>query len=265
MDSLFSYGLPKVDASNLSRIQLSCWNLQSATGKRLGAQIHHLTQRNANVLVLTEVRANLLSNVSELLAMEGYATFAEELREERAFSTLIATRGVDGEQMSLADRFDPECAARVVAVSLHAVGNLNVVGVYSPTWSEFANDEQELQKRKFHEDFASAASHVMARGSTLLLGDLNFIEPGHCIGMMSFRRWENEYKRLLDAGFVDVFRKYAPIEREFSWRCAQSGRKQRLDYAFADSKLSERVMLCRYDHTANGSLSDHSILDLIIE
>ena len=101
-----------------------------------------------------------------------------------------------------------------------------------------------------------------ASGVDLLIGDFNTgnndldKDPKgarfHCAQMPG---------RLIESGYVDVWRSTHPNDREYSWFSPGVNNGFRIDHAYAAPELAQRVTTCEFDHTPrNLRETDHSAL-----
>jgi hypothetical protein len=67
--------------------------------------------------------------------------------------------------------------------------------------------------------------------------------------------------RLIESGYVDVWRSTHPNDREYSWFSPGVNNGFRIDHAYAAPELAQRVTTCEFDHTPrNLREADHSAL-----
>jgi exonuclease III len=72
--------------------------------------------------------------------------------------------------------------------------------------------------------------------------------------------------RLLDSGYIDVWRSLHPAVREYSWYSRPGDNGFRLDYIFAVPELVRQVSACEFDHTPRfAGETDHSGLVASLE
>jgi exodeoxyribonuclease-3 len=145
------------------------------------------------------------------------------------------------------------------------MGLVRVLGAYAPTRD--ATAERTERKRRWLSEFSAAlgAGGLTDSGAeTVLLGDLNVIEPDHEPSYTTFRWFEYDfYRGLTDRhGLVDAFRHTAPAAVEHSW-IGRTGDGYRYDHAHCTKKLAAEIEECEYVHEPRTTrLSDHSALSV---
>jgi exodeoxyribonuclease-3 len=155
--------------------------------------------------------------------------------------------------------------SRAVAVILPAPdGPLQVIGLYVP--SRDASIEKTERKRKWLTACDAALAAAVSKMPTILLGDLNILEPGHRPRYPFFAPFEYDFYRAL-AGphrLTDAFRRLHPDESEYSW-VGRTGDGYRYDHAFCSRALRSRITACDYLHQPRADkLSDHSALTMYL-
>jgi exodeoxyribonuclease-3 len=238
----------------LGIITLNIANPSAARAERL---LDWLSAREEQILVLTETGTGQGTN--DLL--ERFAGAGWDVR---------ATRPTDGER------------GAAIATSLHAspragglvdylpwraeqltVDGLDVVGLYVPS----RDDSREKVERKRR--FCAAVSTQLAAAppsATVVIGDLNVLEPVHRPHYGAFRDWEYRfYDEFVVRGYIDAYRHVHPQSMEYSW-VDHRGSGYRFDHVFLSAALASRIEACDYDHTPREvELSDHSALVLWLD
>jgi exodeoxyribonuclease III len=236
------------------RLSVLTLNIGNPSRKRAERQLEWLQDRAEDVLVLTETAA---SRGCDLLA-ERFSRANWDVRFPRPAEgergVLIASR------VQLADR-GPDLVsylpARVENVTV--AGGLEIIGVYVP--SRDGSTAKIDRKRRFVTELTGAVRSMTGR--SVLLGDLNVIEPEHRPRYAWFQDWEYAlYRDLLEAGWVDAYRLQQPSKTEHSW-VGYEGDGYRFDHVFVSADLSVEVIACAYLHEAReGNLTDHSAMTL---
>jgi exodeoxyribonuclease-3 len=237
------------------RLSILTLNIGNPSCERAERQLEWLQDRAEDVLVLTETAA---SRGCDLLA-ERFSRANWEVRFRRPAEgergVLIASR------VQLADRgadLVSYLPARVESVTV-AGGLLEIIGVYVP--SRDGSTAKIDRKRRFVAELTRAVRSMTRR--SVLLGDLNVIEPSHRPRYAWFQDWEYAlYRDLLEAGWVDAYRLQQPSKTEHSW-VGYEGDGYRYDHAFVSADLTDQVIACAYLHEAReGDLTDHSAMTL---
>lgn len=153
-------------------------------------------------------------------------------------------------------------------VSMMQLREALVVSVYLPSGS--SGEARQAMKEAFMGHFADWAGGLLASGAPVVIcGDLNIAHQEIDIhdpkgnaknsGFLPHERaW---FTRLLEQGWVDVFRRRNPTERTYSWwsnrgQARANNKGWRLDYQLASPVLAERAEACWIDTGAG--LSDHA-------
>jgi exodeoxyribonuclease-3 len=249
---------PRCDPSTLSLLTL---NLRSPSVQRAERLFGWLAKRPEDVLVLTETRASQgCATLARRFAAAGYAVTYQE-PEQRGYGTMIASRK-GGAPSSWAARVH-YLPARAASIRIPTVaGELHVIGLYVP--SRDRSEPKITRKQRFLAqclDALQAAGDLLA--TTVLLGDLNVVEPDHQPRYRTFRQFEYEfYRELHQFGLVDAFRALHGGRVEHSW-VGRTGDGYRYDHAFVATGLLPMLSHCAYVHQPRiGALSDHSALTL---
>lgn len=235
-------------------------NINNPSADRAEKQLAWLSQRCEDVLVLTETKASEgCTLLAEAFTAAGYAVVFPE-PAPREYGVLIASRVAldDGQALAGLD-YLPTRAATATIPTDH--GTLRLVGVYAP--SRDASPEKVERKRRWLSAFTTALdSPTGGTMGTVLVGDLNVIEPDHQPRYPQFLPFEYDFYRALtaDHDLVDAYRLIPRAEPEHSW-VGRTGDGYRYDHAFCSTTLSTRVASCSYVHeprTAQPRLTDHS-------
>lgn len=229
-------------------MRLLTWNIRHGgrSGAHLDRVIDTFVAFAADVVVVTEFRSHEGgTRIRNRLAAAGYQTTCEGVPPPRN-SVLVACRGALAACGPLDGRL--EQTDRLWCVSWQG---LKIVGVYMPN--------QELK----HPYWAALLAHAgSAAAADIYCGDFN-------TGRNDLDREEGgtafigaEYMdRIVDAGYIDVWRHLNGAAREYSWYSNPGRRGFRLDHLFARPLWAGRARTCRLDHVPRLSgLSDHSVL-----
>jgi exodeoxyribonuclease III len=143
------------------------------------------------------------------------------------------------------------------------LAGLDVIGLYVPSRDESA--EKVARKRRF---CVGVSARLAGRESarTVVIGDLNVLEPVHRPHHGAFRDWEYRfYDEFPVRGYLDAYRHAHPDGIEHSWVDYQ-GRGYRFDHMFLSEDILSRLQTCSYDHAPReAELSDHSALGLWLD
>jgi exodeoxyribonuclease-3 len=244
-------------------LSLLTFNIGNPSPGRAQRQLAWLASRDEQVLVLTETKASAgCKLLADAFAGAGYTVcFPQPGPGE--YGTMIVTRVA-----AAPDPFGDAIGyltARAAAVTLPAPdGPLRVIGLYVP--SRDASPDKTERKRKWLACCDTALAGT-AEQPTLLLGDLNILEPGHKPRYPFFAPFEYDFYQALASahGLTDAFRGLHPDAAEYSW-VGRTGDGYRYDHAFCSRQLAGNVTSCQYLHQPRADkLSDHSALALHLD
>lgn len=165
---------------------------------------------------------------------------------------------------------DGESPKRLIAATIKGV---RIVNTYIPNGTELWTDKftfklDWLQRlRRYFDEYCNVASDV------LLCGDFNVAMEA--IDVWNAAAWEGKLHftkteraamhNVLQWGFTDLFRKFHPEEKEFSWWDYREGAWQRnrglrIDHIWTSPTLTEKALSCRIDKTTRAleKPSDHA-------
>jgi exodeoxyribonuclease-3 len=242
-------------------ISLLTFNIGNPSPDRAQRQLAWLASRDEQVLVLTETKASAgCKLLADAFTGAGYTVCFPQSGE---YGTMIVTR-----LTATPDPFSDAIgylAARAAAVVLPTPeGQLRVIGLYVP--SRDASPEKTERKRRWLACCDTALANSAGQ-PTVLLGDLNVLEPGHKPRYAFFAPFEYDFYRALAGthGLTDAFRGLHPDAAEYSW-VGRTGDGYRYDHAFCSRELAGRIVSCQYIHQPRtDKLSDHSALTLHLD
>ena len=140
---------------------------------------------------------------------------------------------------------------------------LKTVCLYVP--SRDRSNEKIIHKRNFLE---KSLINIGKNDNvpTIICGDFNILERNHIPHYSVFKEWEYDfYDKLIDTGFIDVYKYCYPEKHEYSW-VGRTGDGYRYDYCFISYFLSNRIIDCKFIHeTRHDKLTDHSALMVEID
>jgi exodeoxyribonuclease-3 len=239
------------------RVGILTLNIANPSAARAERQLEWLSERNEQVLVLTETSPGTGTDlILSRLAGAGW--------QVRALPLATDERGV-----AIASKLAPLARASDIVdylparAELMAFPGLNVIGLYVPSRDE--SEQKSERKLRFCESFSWFLAQADL-GPTVVLGDLNVLEPIHRPHYNVFRHWEYRfYDQFGVRGLVDAYRLHNPIGVEHSWVDYES-HGYRFDHAFVSESLAPNVHRCEFDHaTREANLSDHSALLLELD
>jgi exodeoxyribonuclease-3 len=248
---------------NPAGLSLLTFNIGNPSADRARRQLAWLARRDEQVFVLTETKASAgCKLLVDAFTGAGYTVcFPQPGPGE--YGSMIITR-----LPAVSDPFGDVVgylAARAASVILPAPGGpLRVIGLYVP--SRDASPAKTDRKRKWLAACDAALAGTAGK-PTLLLGDLNVLEPGHKPRYPFFAPFEYDFYQALTGahGLADAFRALHPEDNEYSW-VGRTGDGYRYDHALCSQELAGHVTSCHYVHQPRfDKLSDHSALALHLD
>lgn len=231
-------------------MRLLTLNLRHGGGRRASELLRYLLGQRADVLVLSEFRANPPGAMLRAeLAAAGFTHQVATARQPRINHLLIASRYPLRREYPAPLRVDRLrlCTVRVAAPE----GGLSLVAAHLPNFDA----------KQPHWDALLHLAAEQPRTPRLLLGDFNTGLRGQDAEDGPFPFFgAGHMQRLLELGWVDAWRQVHPQGREYTWYSHRQ-RGFRLDHAFLSPALSPRLRTAALDHTPRLSgASDHSAL-----
>jgi len=230
-------------------VKLVSWNILQGGGRRLDGIIEALTDFEADIITLQEVRAPSAAKIAAHLRGLGLRhSYMSETASKAQNGIFIAARQpleagpflpVDEDETGLCHILEAE------------TDGLTLLPVHFP--------QKGAQVPLFEALLADSASLLPLEAC--LLGDLNCGLPFLDSSEKTFAN-AKYVQALLDAGWVDLYRQAnGEAARDFSWISPRTGRGFRYDQALASPSFAARLSAVYYDHSLREArLSDHSAL-----
>lgn len=238
-------------------IRILAWNLQSPSLDRARQQADWLLNSEADIFLLTEATPSkgsyhLISKVESL----GFKVFYSTPREDKYF-TAICVREFSAQDLDLRIKLFPSRLKGIRLVT--SAGEIQLIGIYGPTSWKNKSESYMKQRKDFQTQVLELLSAIKPSSHLIIGGDLNVLEPTHIPQVPGFED-TSFYTRLVDMGLVDIFRKFYPTEREYSWSSVERV-GCRFDHYFVSEGLVKTIKECKYDHGPRFQrLSDHSAM-----
>ncbi|KNX38617.1 endonuclease/exonuclease/phosphatase family protein [Luteipulveratus halotolerans] len=233
-------------------------NVANPPADRAKGLLEWLWHQPDELLVLTEVgRGKGSQLIGQVCRAAGYDVHASDPGD---LGVLIVSR--DG---ALTDVRGPEPAVLPGRVKTVATQGITVLGVYGAASDpvRYSSKTQRQRKRDWLTAYDDAlAAWLPTAGPTLMIGDLNLVDPVHDVPLKYVLSEETAVYEGLSArhDLTDAYRLSHPDEVDVSW-VDHSGVGCRYDHAFVTADLRDRVAACDLDHGPRESgLTDHSAL-----
>lgn len=236
-------------------LRLFTLNISGPSSERATRLLSALDEFNADLLVLTETRANT-----------GTRMMLDAFRE-RGFTVLAPVPPTAGERgvavvHRLAAGTGPLSASvhlshRLVATRIEMSRPFTLIGVYVP--SRDASAAKILRKQAFFQQLTSLLRELPRDEDVVLLGDLNIVSRAHVPRYPAFRAWEYDaLEAITDTRLVDAFAFLNPGVQAHSW-IGRKGAGYRYDYGFVSAGLTVGLTQCDYLHEFRlAGLTDHA-------
>ena len=234
------------------------WNIRAGGGKRNHQIAEQIAAWQPDLIGLCEFRATPASiELAHLLADLGWPFQLQNTSPENlAANAVFAAANTPLRRISLR-RQRPE-ATRWLLVRPEVGPNFCIL--HAP--NHVTRRKQEYFAR------VTAFAQRWRGGPTIIGGDTNCGVPPIDGNPAAFHRYETDWiPGLEQAGWRDVYRIFRPNAHTYTWYSPNAGNGYRLDQAFANRALSERIQHASYQwgqHTDAGSrrdaLSDHAAL-----
>jgi exodeoxyribonuclease III len=260
----FSREFPLSTILPMSGLSLLTLNIGSPSEERAHRQLSWLATRDEDVLVLTETRtSDGCRHLADAFRAAGYAVLYPKPAPAECGVMVVSRVPVRADPIGKVLTYLPD---RVTGVMISTrTGPVRIIGTYVPTRD--ATAEKTERKRRFLSEFSTALATpglTEAGTHTVVLGDLNVVEPDHEPAHSTFRWFEYDfYRGLTDKhGLVDAYRHLNPDRVEHSW-IGRTGDGYRYDHAHCGKELAEELVECEYVHEPRTTrLTDHSGLSV---
>ena len=226
-------------------MKIATWNVNSLK-VRLGHVTDWLASAQPDVLVLQEIKQVTEDFAAEAFAAMNYKAVASGQKTYNGVAVIARTAPEDA-VTDFPGFEDPQ--RRILAVTVDGV---RVINLYVPNGSSLESDKYQYKLRWLAalRDFLQA--ELAVHEHVVVLGDFN-IAPGDN-DVYDPEKWGEDVlcspperaalRAILDLGFVDIFRKFVPEEKVFSWwdyRAAAFRRNAglRIDLILASQRLAE--------------------------
>ena len=233
--------------------RIATWNVNSLR-VRLPHILQWIKKENPDVLALQETKiTNDGFPTEEFTALGYYAAFSGQ----KTFNGVaVISRRQPGNIISSLPGFDDE-QKRVLCADIN---DIMVLNLYVPNGSEIGS-EKFAYKLHWLSHLHPFVKELTARsGRVIITGDFNIApedrdvhDPVVWAGSVLVSEPERvEFRKLLAAGFVDIFRSFKQPENSFSWwdyRAAAFRRNHglRIDHILASKELAGTCVSCRID------------------
>ena len=215
----------------MRELSILTWNIGNPSADRAERQLEWLANRPEDVLVLTETKASTgCRMLAHAFRAAGYDVVSPTMGPGE-LSTMIVSRvtlGPDDWASRLPYLPSRACSAMVPT----STGPVHLIGLYVP--SRDGSPEKTARKQDFLASCRVALAMLPSKHRrTILMGDLNILEPDHQPHYPFFAPFEYGFYQCLLEEFemVDAFRHVNPMLVEHSW-VGRTGDGYRYDHIF---------------------------------
>lgn len=250
-------------------MRFATWNINSLN-VRLPRLEAWLADVQPDVVCLQETK--LADDAFPALALHSLGYEAVHVGEGRWNGVAILSRvGLDDIVAGFADGGDPDAEARLVTATC---GDVRITNVYVPNGREVGADHYVyklawLDRLRAHQAAVAPTGTpaIVAGDFNIAPSDVDVYDVAAFAGATHVSEPEREaLTRLLDDGYVDVFRRLHPdAARVFSWWDYRrgdfhQGRGMRIDLVLATPSVADRASWCVIDRNARKGQqpSDHA-------
>jgi exonuclease III len=226
------------------------WNIRFGGGSRLSEILEVIADHGPDIAVIAEYRNNTTApQLRAGLKAQRLAYQAAPLAPERELSVLIASRYKF--RPTTLDKDLPLWPFRALRGNFDS---FTIIGFYAPT--------MERKRPVLH--FMRDSAVTLLQRPTLLIGDLNTGVP-HVDERGAELTCSAEFREVLDAGWIDLYRVRNPESRERSFY-ERPWLGYRIDHALGSPSFNQRVQDIYYSHAERyAGISDHSSLHLLVD
>lgn len=233
--------------------RIATWNVNSIR-VRLPQVIQWLKQENPDVLAMQETKViDQNFPVDEFTALGYHVVFSGQ----KTFNGVAIASRWQPEKIIISIPGLDDDQKRVLCADINGIKVLNI---YVPNGSEVGS-EKFAYKLYWFSHLQTFVKNLAAKsGRVIILGDFNIApedrdvhDPVAWEGNVLVSEPERmEFKKLLAAGFSDIFRLFEQPENSFSWwdyRAASFRRNHglRIDHILTSKKLADKCIACRID------------------
>jgi exodeoxyribonuclease-3 len=234
-----------------ARLRILSWNIRQGGGRRLPCIAAAIERHQPDVVIVNELRERTSHGFVEELSRAGLPFAVHNEPAGFEYGILVASRA----PLRRLAESKPSTIVRRSLLEVELSDEFTIGALYGPMVTP--------QHGYFWDAVVEHAGHHRER-SYLLIGDFNTCEAGvDCY--KSPIAGSDQFLRLRDLGYCDLWRKHNPDHIEHTWFSFGRGGVPlngfRIDHALATPALAQRATRCWYSHEERAQrLSDHSIM-----
>lgn len=261
----------------MEKLKLVSWNVNGIRAVMKKGFLDSLHQLDADIVCLQETKAHPNQVDHELKGM-GYTYEYWNSAEKKGYSGTAIFSKIEPQSISYGlgiEEHDNE--GRVITAEFDT---FYLVTVYTPN-SKRELERLEYRYKQWDKDFLKFVKKLEEKKPVVFCGDLNAAHKEIDVkndkgnkttktkpGNAGFTDQEREgIDNIIDAGFIDTFRKFYPEEEKFSWwsymgRARDKNVGWRIDYFFVSNKLEKQLIDAQIHNEIHGS--DHCPVSIIL-
>ena len=233
--------------------RIATWNVNSLR-VRLPHVLQWLKKENPDVLALQETKiTNDNFPIGEFTDLGYHVAYSGQKTYN---GVAVISRWQPDNIITALPGFD-DVQQRVLCADIN---DITVLNLYVPNGSKIGSEKYTYKLFWFSHLHPFVGKLCARSGKVIILGDFNIApedrdvhDPAEWEGSVLVSEPERiEFRKLLAAGFVDIFRSFEQSENSFSWwdyRAAAFRRNRglRIDHILASKKLAGKCKGCRID------------------
>jgi exonuclease III len=246
-------------------VKLLSWNIQHGGGARLARIVEELAAYDADVIALTEYRAELGKELCSAMSERGwpYAETTGPSDNENGIAVFSRAQMLRAQQCPAA----PEHRVRWLDIDLPEYG-FGIGVLHIPAAGSSKAHPLNVSKKRYWDTVLRVAQSRLHEPS-LLVGDWN-TGAHHVDEKGRTFVCSEHFLRMPELGWTDMWRHHNHGATEWTWfsklKGGARGNGFRLDHCFATPSLVPRVVSCRYSHAErDAGVSDHSLVIVDVE
>ena len=253
-------------------MKIVSWNINGMRAAFKKGFAESLTTLDPDIIFLQEIKMQADQMTEDMdLEKKGYKLYLHPA-ERKGYSGVAVYTRLEPDKVCIGTGCEFDEEGRVIRLDF---GDLSIYGIYFPNGG--SGDHRMDYKMRFYEHYLAEFAALKAEGRRVIVcGDFNvahqeidLANPEKNQKTSGFLPIERDwFTRLLDKGFIDIFRKRNPDTVIYSWwdqrfRARDRNVGWRIDYFVVDEKTEERVLAAEILNEYMGS--DHCPVTLLLD
>lgn len=254
-------------------MKIVSWNVNGLRAIMKKDFAENVKKLDPDIIFLQEIKMQPDQMTEEMELKEMGYTIKMHSAERKGYSGVAVYSRIEPDNIYLGTgdpEFDSE--GRVIRFD---TGNISIFGIYFPNGGR--GEERMIYKMKFYEWYLEMFKKLRDEGRNVIIcGDFNvahneidLANPQSNMKKSGFLPIEREwFTKLLDSGFVDIYRKMYPETVMYTWwdqrfKARERNVGWRIDYFVVDEKTEELIEGCDIHNDFYGS--DHCPISLTLK